>query len=110
MSVRLLNEVEQLLVEQNLDLTRNSEQLKSIRRGEWSLDKLEDYFARKEADLESTYSNSQLPDAPNVSAIRNLLFNCLEQHFGSMAEAVTPTSTSDDVLREIKAVLKRYDI
>ncbi|MGH1541326.1 MAG: nucleotidyltransferase domain-containing protein [Arenicella sp.] len=107
--VRLLNEVEQLLVEQNLDLTRNSEQLKSIRRGEWSLDKLEDYFARKEADLESTYSNSKLPDAPNVTAIRNLLFNCLEQHFGSLTEAAIQTSTSDDALREIKTILKRYE-
>ena len=32
--VRLLNEVEQILTEHDLDLERNREQLKSIRRGD----------------------------------------------------------------------------
>lgn len=37
--VRLLNECEQILVEGDLDLERSKEMLKSIRKGEWSLEK-----------------------------------------------------------------------
>lgn len=33
--IRLLDEIDQILTEGDLDLTRNKEQLKSIRRGEW---------------------------------------------------------------------------
>ena len=46
--VRLLNEVEQILVEEDLDLARNKEQLKAIRRGEWSQQAVEDYFTNKD--------------------------------------------------------------
>lgn len=107
--VRLLNEVEQLLVEHDMDLTRNAEQLKAIRRGEWSLQALEDYFARKEADLESTYSNSQLPERPNVAAIRALLMDCLEQHFGSISEIANRSGAAESTLGEIRRILQRYD-
>lgn len=107
--VRLLGEVEQLLVIHDMDLTRNAEQLKSIRRGEWSLQKLESYFARKEADLEGVYITSSLPDKPNVAAIRNLLMQCLEQHFGSLSEVVSRTSHADLALQEIQAVIRKYE-
>jgi predicted nucleotidyltransferase len=107
--VRLLNEVEQLLVEQTLDLTKNAEQLKAIRRGEWSLDKLESYFERKEADLESFYLNSKLPDTPNVDAIRRLLVECLEQHFGSLSNLVHQDNKADIALNKISEILKDYE-
>jgi hypothetical protein len=48
--------------------------LKSIRRGEWPLEKLEEYFERKEADLESFYLKSKLPDLPRVEFDVNKAF------------------------------------
>ncbi len=107
--VRLLNEVEQLLVEEHLDLTKNSEQLKAIRRGEWSLEKLEDYFERKEADLESFYLKSNLPDLPQTDAIRNLLMECLEQHYGSIEGLVNRDGKANVVLDKIKNILRDYE-
>ena len=106
--VRLLNEVEQLLVEETLDLTKNSEQLKSIRRGEWSLEKLEEYFARKEADLESFYLKSKLPDLPKVDAIRSLLMECLEQQFGSLGNLVNQDGKAHVTLNKIQEILNDY--
>ena len=106
--VRLLNEVEQLLVEEKLDLTNNSEQLKAIRRGEWSLEKLEDYFERKEADLESYYLKSKLPDLPQTDAIRNLLMECLEQHYGSIEGLVKQDGKATIALDKIKSILRDY--
>lgn len=49
--VRLINEVEQIMSEGDLDLERNNEQLKSIRRGEWKLEQIVEYFQFKEKDL-----------------------------------------------------------
>ena len=108
--VRLLNEVEQLLVEESLDLTKNSEQLKSIRRGEWSLEKLEEYFERKEADLESFYLKSKLPDLPKVDLIRNLLMECLEQQFGSLGNLINQDGKAHVTLNKIQDILRDYDL
>jgi predicted nucleotidyltransferase len=107
--VRLLNEVEQLLVEETLDLTKNAEQLKAIRRGEWSLAKLETYFERKEADLESFYLKSKLPDAPNVDAVRNLLLESLEQHFGSLSNVTQQDAKAQVALSNIHDILRAYE-
>lgn len=107
--IRLLNEVEQLLVEETLDLTKNSEQLKAIRRGEWSLEKLETYFERKEADLESFYLKSKLPDVPNIDAIRHLLMESLEQHFGSLSKLTQQDGKAQATLNKIHEILRDYE-
>ncbi len=86
--VRLLNEVEQILMEGDLDLMRNREQLKSIRRGEWTEPQIRDYFANKEKDLEKTFAESKLPAGPNEPAIKQLLLNCLEEHYGSLEKCI----------------------
>ncbi len=85
--VRLLDECEQLLVEQDLHLAQNAEQLKSVRRGEWSLEQLENYFREKERLLEQAYIQSQLPAQPDLSAIKTLLLEVLETYYGSATRA-----------------------
>ncbi|MGB0849290.1 MAG: nucleotidyltransferase domain-containing protein [Thiolinea sp.] len=106
--VRLLGEVEQLLMHQDMDLQRDAGQMKAIRRGEWSLTQLEDYFVRKEADLERVYLNSRLPDKPDTDAIRQLLMDCLEQHFGSMTEVVSRPHAAERTLDDIQQLLLKY--
>ena len=103
--VRLLGEVEQLMIEQDLDLTRNAEQLKAIRRGEWSIEQLESYFTNKEKALESVYLNCGLPEKPNESAIRELLMNCLEQQYGSLEGVVIKQNQGTVALRKIKKII-----
>lgn len=107
--VRLLNEVEQILSERTLDLARNKEQLKSIRRGEWSLDKIKQYFEKKESELESLYLKSDLPDVPNTQKIKELLLNCLEHHYGSLDKVITMPDSSTKALKEIKAILNKIE-
>lgn len=82
--VRLLNEVEQILIEGDLDLQRNREQLKSIRRGEWELDDIKDYFNKKEKELETLYIQSRLRIKPDEEKIKQLLLSCLEEYYGSI--------------------------
>lgn len=106
--VRLMLEVEQILTEGDLDLQRNREQLKSIRRGEWSLERLESYFAEKEQALETVYLNSALPYKADEKALKNLLLQCMEEHYGSLAELVQRDTSVDDVLRDLQAVLAKH--
>lgn len=105
--VRLLNEVEQILVEQDLDLTRNKEQLKAIRRGEWSLEMVENYFADKEKQLESLYLQCPLPPVADKEAIKRLLLQCLEHHYGSLEKCIVPENQALVALGEIEQIIQR---
>lgn len=106
--VRLINEVEQILVEGDLDLQRNNEQLKSIRRGEWTLEQLAEYFVKKEGILEQTYAESKLPHGPDEQHIKFLLMDCLEEHYGSLQAAVIRVPQIDQVLNDLAAIIDRY--
>ncbi|RYD60168.1 MAG: nucleotidyltransferase, partial [Verrucomicrobiaceae bacterium] len=106
--VRLLDEVQQIMIEHDLDLERNREQLKSIRRGEWSLNQIEDYFQLKEKTLEQVYATCTLPHSPDEAKIKQMLMDCLEMHYGSLEKAVARDTSSAQLLREIDIVLDRY--
>jgi len=106
--VRLMNEVEQILVEGDLDLQRNREQLKSIRRGEWTIDQLEDYFTNKEHALETAYANSHLPHGPNQDAIKALLLESLEAHYGTLTAAVVVNPDIDNLVKDLENILEKY--
>jgi predicted nucleotidyltransferase len=106
--IRLMNEIEQILVEHELDLQKNNEQLKSIRRGEWTLERIDEYFQSKEKILEETYSKSTLRQVPDEAAIKEVLMQCLEHHYGDISTAVSRNPEIDVVLRDIQTVLDRY--
>lgn len=105
--VRLLCEVEQILAEGDLDLQRNREQLKAIRRGEWSEAKIVEYFTTKERELEALYTASTLPWGPDEGAIKQLLLDCLEAHYGSLSECVARPDREQVALRDIRAILDK---
>ena len=106
--VRLALEAEQILQEGDLDLERGREQLKAIRRGEWTLDYLERWFQEKERQLEQIAADSPLAHKPDEPAIRQLLLDCLEHHYGSLSAVVQRQVTLDQVLGELRTVIDRY--
>ena len=81
--VRLLQECQQILEEGDLDLTRDREMLKSIRRGEWPIQKVQEFFDYKLPILENAHINSELPHSPRESEIKKLLIDCIQMHYGS---------------------------
>jgi uncharacterized protein len=105
--VRLLNEVEQILIEQDLDLARNKEQLKAIRRGEWTQGGVENYFTDKEKQLEKIYLDSSLPALPDKMRVKKLLLECLEHHYGSLTECINQEDDALAALREIETIVQR---
>ena len=106
--VRLLNEIEQILTERDLDLERNREQLKSIRRGEWKQNQIVEYFTIKEKFLEELYTKSDLPHSPDETAIKSLLLECLEMHYGSLKECVTKLTEEKQLLKELQLLVDKY--
>jgi len=100
--VRLLNEIEQILIEGDLELGRNREQLKAIRRGEWTQEQIRDYFASKERELETVYTESKLRHRPDMVAIKTLLLACLEEHYGSLAAIAPSPGRERQLLQQIK--------
>jgi uncharacterized protein len=108
--VRLLDEAHQILAEGDIDLLRNREQLKSIRRGEWTLIELEDWASAKEKDLEALYTSSKLPHSPNEKFIKALLMSCMEEHYGSLADAVVSLDKHQQAIAEILSVLAKYRV
>lgn len=105
--VRLLGEVEQILLEGDIDLRRDAERLKAIRRGEWTEERLRLWAAEKEADLERAYAASQLPATPNEAALRKLLLHCLEEHYGNLSDCVVQPDRAVTTLRAMQAELDK---
>jgi hypothetical protein len=105
--VRLLNEAEQILREGDLDLMRNREQLKSIRRGEWALQQVLDYFEKKRIDLEDARARSSLPPGPDEAAVRDVLLRCLEAHYGSLDRCVAVPGRAEELLRQVRELIER---
>jgi predicted nucleotidyltransferase len=106
--VRLLLEAEQILIEHDLDIERNSEILKSIRRGEWSEQKLRSWFDEKEKHLEELYIKSDLRSYPNEEEIKQLLLTCLEQHYGSLDNAIKREVPVEKLINELKLIVEKY--
>jgi predicted nucleotidyltransferase len=106
--VRLLGEIEQILIEGTLDLERNSEQLKAIRRGDWTLEQIQTYFADKEKHLEELYIKSELPKYPDEEKIKQVLVQCLEMAYDDIRSIVVTPDASRLAVEEIKAILAKH--
>ena len=106
--VRLLNEAEQILTEHTLDLQKNREQLKTIRKGEWKKEQIVQYFEDKERQLEEVYNKSTLRHSPNVEKIKQIYLDCLEIHFGSLKNIVERKKDVNDFITDLQILIDKY--
>lgn len=108
--VRLMDEAEQILTLGDLDLTRDAERMKAIRRGEWTAEQVKEFFTRREKELETAYAESKLPHGPKEDEIRALLLECLEEHYGSLSGAVETPGQERALLAQIKELCERAGV
>jgi predicted nucleotidyltransferase len=104
--VRLLEECEQLLRDGDMDLKKNREMLKSIRRGDWKLEQIYEYFEKKRIALEDVRINSPLPPKQDWNFIRQLLVQCLEIQYGDIKDLVVVPDKAEQILRDIRHQLE----
>jgi len=110
--VRLINECEQILVHHDLDLQEKSsrEQMKAIRRGDWTLEQIEEYFLEKSKDLEKLYHSSKLPYAPDEVRVKNLLLNCLEEYYGNLSNCIVRPDKAMIAIDQIKEIIYKNNL
>lgn len=109
-TLRLLDESRQILEHGDLDLQANREQLKSIRRGEWKQADFAAYADVQLKRLESIYDASTLRAKPDKAAIKRLLLECLETHYGSLDACVVVGDAAATALRDVAAIIDRMRI
>ncbi len=107
--VRLACECEQILSTGDLVLDRDRELYKGIRRGEWSLERVRDWFSGKERHLEDLYRQSALPERPDLERLRGVLFDCLEMHYGSLEAVVSQRPREDKLVEGLLSAIHDYD-
>jgi hypothetical protein len=105
--IRLLDEIEQILTTGDLDLRRSREHLKAIRRGEVAEADIRKFAADKEHALENMYHESDLPFAPDEEAIKRLLLDCLEEHYGTLDGAIVLDNQPVVALRAISEIIEK---
>lgn len=106
--LRLLDEAEQILLTGDIDLQRAREPMKAVRRGEWTAKDIREWAMQKEKSLEAAYVNCPLPEKAPEDKLRKLLLECLEEHYGSLSEAIPQPDWAMDGLREIDGLLNKY--
>lgn len=106
--VRLLLEVEQIMMEGDLTLDRNAKMLKSIREGEWTLQELEDWAGAKEKQLEALYHTSSIPHSPDQDRIKAVLLECMEMHYGSLSAIVHQEVPQGALIDELEQLIRKY--
>lgn len=106
--VRLLDEASQIFAEGDIDLQRNREELKAIRRGEIPEAEIRRRAEEKIAQLETVYHASTLRGKPDEKAIKQLLIDCLEHHYGNIGKCVVLPNKADEALQEIDRIIDRY--
>jgi hypothetical protein len=105
-TVRLLDEAEQILEHGTIDLQRNREHLKAIRRGDVSEDEIIKWASDKEANLEKLYHSSKLRNKPPEDEIKQLLLQCLEEHYGSLEKAIVNPDAAVVALKKIQEIIE----
>ena len=106
--VRLMDEVEQILMYGDLDLERSREMLKQIRRGEWTILQLKDWYNDKSRQLEELYHKSELRIKPDEDKIKALLVECLEMHYASVDDCVVIPEKANQALLDIEEIIRKY--
>jgi len=106
--IRLVDECEQILTLGDIDLRRSKEHMKSVRRGNSSLEEIREWFSVKEKSLEKLYEESKLPYGPNEDEIKKLLLTCLEHCYGSLDKCVVQEDAAITAIKEMNETLRRY--
>jgi uncharacterized protein len=110
--VRLVSEAEEILTDHTLTLDKydRREILKDIRAGNWTFQQIRDYFVNKEKELDKLYQSSTLRHSPDESAIKQLLLNILESHYGNLEKAVVVSDNAalNNALQDISMTVAKY--
>jgi hypothetical protein len=105
---RLTCYARQILEDHDLDVRKDREYWKAIRKGEVSLDSVQAKFEEEERQLQKLYETSKIPHSPDEGKIKNLLLECLEAHYGSVP--VEKVDKYKNIVDDIQLILQRNNL
>jgi len=109
-TLRLLDELEQLLTTQDLDLMRNKDECKLMRKGEWGdFNRFESEYQKRMDYLSELARKSPLSPQPAIDQLHNLLMQCIEHEYGSESKAKSYCEyiSSKDVFDKLEEINKK---
>lgn len=104
-TLRLLYFAEQILKDRYLDVRRDRELIKSIKRGDWTLEQVEELAQNKMIELDKLVMETTLPEKPDTELFRTLLLNLIESHYGNLSKYMKEDSGAELKIRKIKEIL-----
>lgn len=103
--VRLAQEAEMILTTGDLNIEAGREELKAIRRGDWSLEQLQEWFTKRTAMLDEVFLKSTLRREPNYDDLNRVLMVCLEIKFGTLSNAMVD-GEAQRALRKLEEIAR----
>lgn len=83
-TLRLIDQIEQILTVGDIDLMRNKEECKLMRAGEWGdFDRFDKEFQKRMDHLDDLSRKCNLPPQPQQGSLKKLLLEILEEHYPS---------------------------
>lgn len=106
--IRLILQCEQILLEEDLDLCRNSQILNGIRKGEWSKERVLEFYYAKESGVEQLIMKSNLRALPDKDKIQSILIECLELQYGKISEKFIAKDDASAILKKINQMTESW--
>lgn len=106
--VRLMLECEQILTTGDLVLDRDAKTYNNIRAGEWSMERLEEWFTTKEKTMEALYKDAVVPHSCDQDEIKKVLLECLEMHMGDLSDSVIERERDERILDDLEDIIYKY--
>ena len=108
--LRLLCYLEQILTVGDIDLRRDKEEWKAMKRGEWgSKEKFLSEFDKRMRYVEDLMKKSDLPDQPRKDELRNLLDGFIKEYYEKEDVIKTEYVSAKDVMEKLHAIEKKLD-
>jgi hypothetical protein len=108
-TIRLLDQMEQILTIGDIDLMRNKEECKLMRSGEWgNFDRFDKEFQKRMDHLEELSRKCNLSPQPQQGSLKKLLMEILEEHYpsGERAQVIDEYISVRDVNAKFNSILE----
>jgi hypothetical protein len=106
-TLRLLDQLEQILTVGDIDLMRSKEESKLMRAGEWGdFDRFDREFQRRMDHVSDLATKCKLPPLPQAGALKKLLLEILEEHY---SESGVQEARSEEYI-SLSDVNKKFDM
>ena len=110
--LRLLDETEQILTTHDIDLTRNNQECKLMKKGLWgSFESLEKLYRDKMIQLESLALKADLSPLPQAESLHKLLNDLMDEYYGEAdLRKTTDFVSASDVMNELTNIKKLLEV